>query len=142
MKARYWLIWILGVIIVLTLLFNFISGFSASCTLIGCPCQNWVEIPGTPSGNITGERPCNTCTLANPVFVSILFNVVRHCEYKEIIICEDGESVGKRYDKENKVCRYDPYVLIFNLGDLGSYNRAVSHNVGQMNGASFPGGGE
>ncbi|MBU0977461.1 MAG: hypothetical protein KKD18_03530 [Nanoarchaeota archaeon] len=137
------LIWIAGIIAVLTVLFNFLSlKLGAGCTLMGCPCQSWTRAPGTPHENLTGERPCNTCFLGNPVFVSIVFNLVRHCEYKQIIICENGAEVGQRYDKENKVCRYDPYFLMFNLRYFGQDMEAISSNQPaiQVNGTSFPRG--
>ena len=113
------------------------------CTARGCPCWNMERRSSEISfTNITGERPCNTCFSANTVFVSIAFNLVRHCEYKEIIICENGIEVGERYDGENKVCRYDPYILIFNLRYIGVYWGRLTHNqpAMQVNGTSFPGG--
>jgi hypothetical protein len=139
MKAIYWVAWIIGVIIVLTLLSNlFFRG--DFCTLIGCPCGLTIIDGDMNETDYTGERLCNTCTSANPVFVSILFNVVRDCRYSEIIICEDGEEVGERYDKENQECRYDPYVLIFNLRQLGNSNDPVSHQTAQVDEMKFPGG--
>lgn len=62
------------------------------CTLKGCPCQE------------DGERPCNSCTKTDPMFVTGLVNVVKSCSGTQVLTCQDGEQVDSRV--EYNTCEY------------------------------------
>ncbi|MBI2452571.1 hypothetical protein HYV50_05880 [Candidatus Pacearchaeota archaeon] len=52
------------------------------------------------------ELPCNSCSVSDPVYVTGVINIVRYCEGKEIILCEDYERAGVRYDIDENSCKY------------------------------------
>jgi len=64
----------------------FLSGGITGCTEIGCFCEK------------EGELPCNSCTHEDPVFALGIFNIIKVCDSKEILICKNGELTERRYD--------------------------------------------
>ena len=89
---------IIIVIIVLIIILGFvIAAFiseSTICTKMGCPCRG-----------IEGERPCNSCTISNYIFVSRVINIANVCDATEIITCENDLQVDKRFEKSD--CKYE-----------------------------------
>lgn len=82
---------------------------NVGCTEMGCPC-----------GGISGERPCNSCSISNHIFTTGLINVIQQCRASEIIMCENNVQVNSRIDLENKECETDWYIVGFNLKYLGN----------------------
>jgi len=98
-----------GIIIVSVIVLGFVIGAvlpetNADCTLMGCPCED-----------VSGERPCNSCSFSDPMFITGVLNVIQQCRASEIIRCENNTQVGSRIDMENKRCRADWYIFGFNL---------------------------
>lgn len=56
--------------------------------------------------NCTGndEIECNSCSVYDPVYYTILLNIGKNCQAKEVIICQDNEQKNVRYDKNE--CNY------------------------------------
>jgi len=97
--------WVIAVIIVILLIIlGFIIGLfypftQHICTEMACQCLSG------PNKPLTGERPCNNCDVNDPIFVTGIFNIVKSCSAREIIICEDGARVDVRYDLEPGSCK-------------------------------------
>ncbi len=107
MKLR----WIIGVIIVSFIVLGFVIRVFpplVGCTAMGCPC-----------GNISGERPCNSCSFSEPIFTTGILNIMQQCKTQEIITCEDGVQVDSRIDLENKQCRTECYLFWFKIRNIG-----------------------
>ena len=105
MKRKLFVLFITGLIVGLFVIIGFISAGVAEeevvvCTLVYCDCFD------SEGENLVGEIPCNSCGLSDPVFLTWLFNVVRDCGAKEIIICEDGGSRDSRLDINEESCEY------------------------------------
>ena len=66
------------------------------CTTMACPCEN-----------VVGERPCNSCTDDNAIFVIGIVNVFKTCSSEEIIICENNTEVDSRIDWDEDSCKFE-----------------------------------
>lgn len=82
---------------------------NGGCTEMACPCEG-----------VSGERPCNSCSLSDPIFMTGVVNVIQQCGASEIIQCENNVQVGSRIEKKDNSCRADWYVLGLNLRYLGT----------------------
>ncbi len=91
------------IIIAIIVVTGFIAGFLVppleSTTLMACPCHV----------NAEGEIPCNSVSSWKPVFFTGLINVVEECSGREIVVCEDGETVDT-YNRLDE-CSYSLNVL-------------------------------
>ena len=65
------------------------------CTMMYC-------FPSNPNGR--QEIMCNGCTLIRYIFTTGILNVQRECSAKEIMIYDNAQLVGIRYEKSS--CRY------------------------------------
>lgn len=72
------------------------------CTKKLCPCTS-----ATAS-----EIPCNDCGIINPVFITGIFNIVKACSAKEIVICDSSNKIGQRYDIDYSSCKNALYLFI------------------------------
>jgi len=94
-------VYITGIVIAAIVLLGFIvAGTLPSetvCTEMGCPCES------------DGERPCNDCSLLEPVFTLGIVNVVEVCHGTEILTCENSIKIDERIDWEG--CEYKWYFL-------------------------------
>ena len=100
---------IIGIIIISVVVLGFIIGTilpetDPGCTVMGCPCEG-----------VSGERPCNSCSFSDHIFMTGILNVVQQCRTLEIITCENDVQVDSRIDLENKECRIDWYIFGFKL---------------------------
>lgn len=105
---------IIGAVIVSVIVLGFVIGAALpetneGCTMMGCPCED-----------VSGERPCNSCSFSDHIFTTGILNVVQQCKASEIIICENNVQVDTRIDLENKRCKTDWYIFGFNLRYLGT----------------------
>ena len=66
------------------------------CSKKGCGCFNQPN-----------EVPCNSCASTDSIFYTFIINYDKDCSSKEIVLCEDNKIVGKRYDVDEKSCRYN-----------------------------------
>ena len=80
-------VFILFIVIAGFIIPTLITSDTPICTKMSCLCQN----------NLS-EIPCNDCMVSKPIFMLGLFNVVNTCSGKEIILCEENNKVGVRYD--------------------------------------------
>ena len=91
MKKRNLILVIIGTIIILGFVIGGLWPESGTeCTKMACHCD-LQEVPLT-------EFPCNSCGVIDPIFVTGIFNIVRECSGREIVICEDYKDVGTRFD--------------------------------------------
>lgn len=67
------------------------------CTKMGCP-----SVPENATGRT--EIPCNSCQMDTPVFFTGLFNIIKSCSGREVIIFLDQNHIETRYDLSQ--CRY------------------------------------
>ena len=118
MKVKLVILIIISVIAI-GFIIRFIVPTNQACTERGCPCEG-----------ISGERPCNTCSISNHIFTTGLINVIQQCRASEIIMCENNSQVDTRIDLENKECTVGWYVFGFNLKYLGNNpEETVSNNI-------------
>lgn len=92
---------ILLIILILILLGFVVAKFFPSnnlCTLIDCSCEL--------NSNVS-ELPCNFCTSYEMVFISGIINVIKSCPSQEIILCENNQQVGVRYNENKNNCEYN-----------------------------------
>src|SRR3989338_8762751 len=96
---------IIGILILIDIIFALISYLYFSnfiaCTKKGCFCSENV-----------GEIPCNDCSITKPVLITGIFNIVKNCRAKEIILCENSKQSDIRYDIDNSNCRYSYLLFI------------------------------
>ena len=93
-KKKLIVLIILAIIIILSFLIGLFFPKYEFCTEMGCPCEG-----------IVGERPCNSCTNINPIFVTGIINIVKTCSAQEVILCENGINVGGRIDIDENSCK-------------------------------------
>lgn len=93
---------IIAIVIILGFLVAAFLSEMISCTEMGCPCENLVS-----------ERPCNSCTLSNPVFTSGIVHISKVCSAQEVILCENNTDVGRRVDVDNNSCEYKLNLLVW-----------------------------
>jgi len=95
-------VYIVGIVIAAIIILGFISAalsaYESVCTKMGCPCAG-----------VEGERPCNSCSILEPIFTLGIVNLVKVCPGSEIITCENGIEVDKRIDWKD--CEYRWYIL-------------------------------
>jgi hypothetical protein len=101
-------------IIVSVIVLGFLIGVilpetDVGCTEMGCPCEN-----------VSGERPCNSCSFSDQIFTTGVLNVIQQCGASEIIRCENNTQTNARIDLQNRKCRTDWYIFGFNLRYLGT----------------------
>ena len=72
------------------------------CTQMACPCEEGVS-----------ERPCNSCTIPDPIFTIGIFHISKICSGQEVILCENNIDVGKRIDIDHSSCNYKLSFLIY-----------------------------
>lgn len=78
---------ILGVIVLAGFILGaFIGEHVTSCTELDCSCRGQTEIS------------CNSCEMKNPLFISGFVNVNKLCKGKEILTCQDGTPVKRRFE--------------------------------------------
>ncbi len=110
------------IIIISVFALGFIIGFvmptNQACTKRGCPCEN-----------VSGERPCNSCSISNQVFTTGILNVIQQCGASEIVTCENNTQIDTRIDLENKQCTLDWYIFGFNLKYINSNPEEPVSNV-------------
>ena len=75
------------------LIIGFVAGFFLeggvnACTEMYCECME------------QGEVECNTCSHEDPIFALGLINVIKICNSKEILICEQNQRTKTRYEKQ------------------------------------------
>ena len=87
------------IIILLVILLGFIIAIFLPeinlCTKMGCPCED-----------IDGERPCNLCTVSDPIFVLGIINIAKACFAQEVVLCENNQNIDQRIDIDNNSCEY------------------------------------
>ncbi len=66
-----------------------------SCTLKGCHCPT----------DGTSELPCNGCGFEKSVFLTGVIDVVYNCPTREILMCQNGNSVETEY-RQTGTCTY------------------------------------
>ena len=67
---------------------------SQGCSKKGCFCREDSQ-----------EIPCNSCGIAKPILITGIFNVVKMCSGTEVILCQNSNKVGVRYDVEQSTCK-------------------------------------
>jgi len=82
-------------ILVLSLVIGNLMPDIGMCTMMGCPCEG-----------VEGERPCNTCTNSKHILSFGIVGLVKTCNSKEIMVCENGVQVDTRYDIDEASCKY------------------------------------
>ena len=96
---------ILGIIVIGFIIGLIIPARGMMCTEMACSCGNFLpEQPNPPEEY--RERPCNSCTSSNPIFILGVINVVKSCNGKEIIMCDGSDNIGTKYDIDEDSCGY------------------------------------
>ena len=99
MNKKNLILVIIGIIVIL----GFVIGglwpeSSALCTEMLCICDK---------SQSDKEIPCNSCAVVDPIFITGIFNIVRECGGREIIICENYQYVRTRLDIDSSSCNYE-----------------------------------
>ena len=100
MKKIYVLIAVIVFLIILSLGMYFYFKNSHACAKKGCYCKA-----------ADSEISCNDCSIMQPIFITGIFNMVKICSAKEVIICENSNNKGIKYDVDYSTCKNKLFLL-------------------------------